>query len=95
MNIDAPFSFGPLQPAPSHDLASHSLDPSAVLALAATLFDAEPDAYVLAIAGQEFGTVHEGLSPVAEQNLRIAEVFFLGWLGDNEPAADLRGYADA
>ena len=65
----------------SHDLTSHSLSPAAVLALAVTLYDARPEAYVLGIAGVEFGEVKEGLSPLAEANLGLAEAFFLDWLG--------------
>ncbi|NNF23466.1 MAG: hydrogenase maturation protease [Rhodobacteraceae bacterium] len=95
MHADAPFGFAGVQPAPSHDLSSHSLSPAAVLALAATLFDAAPQAFVLGIGGGEFGEVKEGLSPVAEDNLCRAEAFFLDWLRSPKRQADASGYAHA
>lgn len=89
-----PFRFGAVQPAASHDLSSHSLTPDAVLALAMTLFDARPEAYVLGIAGRDFGEVREGLSPPAEEHLGLAEAFFLEWL--RSPKYELfAGCADA
>ena len=95
MNTDAPFTFASLAPAPSHDLSSHSLSPASVLALAATLFGARPEAYVLGIAGKEFGEVREGLSAVAEDNLRQAEAFFVDWLESPGPSAPVPGYSHA
>lgn len=79
MHADVPFTFSRIAPAPSHDLSSHALDPASVLALAATLFDAQPEAYLLGISGEEFGEIREGLGPVAAQNLGLAEAFFLDW----------------
>lgn len=95
MYADTPYEFAPVQPAPGDDLSSHCLSPAAVLALAATLFDAAPEAFVLGIAGAEFGEVKEGLSPIAEDNLRQAEAFFLDWLRRRERAADASGFAHA
>ncbi len=80
MNSALPFRFAALEPAASHDLSSHSLSPASVLALAATLFDARPKAFVLGISGVEFGEVREGLSKEAGENLRLAEDFFVHWL---------------
>lgn len=76
----APFSFAPLSPAQNGDVTSHSLPPAAVLTLAQTLYGAAPAAFILGIAGAEFGRVHEGLSAVATHNLDLAEAFFLDWL---------------
>ena len=95
MHADAPFLFSNVQPAPSHDLSSHSLSPAAVLALAATLFDAAPHAYVLGIAGRDFGEVREGLSVLAEENLELAEAFFLEWLRNPQVQENVSGYAHA
>lgn len=95
MHADAPFSFSSVQPVPSHDLSSHSLSPAAVLALAATLFDARPRAHVLGISGQDFGEVREGLSVLAEDNLRLAEAFFLEWLRNPQVQENMSGYAHA
>ena len=95
MKVDAPFRFGALEPAMSHDLSSHSLSPASVLALAATLFDARPKAFVLGISGVEFGEVREGLSGTAEENLRQAEDFFVEWFESPEPLKGVKGLADA
>jgi hydrogenase maturation protease len=79
MGDPAPFRFARVEPSIASDLSSHSLAPESVLALARTLFSAEPPAYVLGISGREFGKIREGLSREAEENLRLAEAFFLGW----------------
>ena len=95
MRCDAPFRFTAIGPAGSGELASHSLDPSSVLALAATLFDARPEAYLLGISGEDFGEVREGLSPMAEHNLRLAEAYFTKWMEETGLAASARGQAHA
>lgn len=95
MNADVPFRFEPLRPAASHDLSSHSLNPASVLALAATLFNASPEAHVLGISGVEFGEVREELSGEAEGNLREAEAFFLAWLEDPYITPGAKRYAEA
>ncbi len=86
--MDAPdgFHFNRIKPAGEGALSSHSLSPAAVLALAKTLYGAEPEAFILAITGYAFGKVHEGLSPRARTNLQDAEGFFQGWLSDRTPA---------
>jgi len=53
-----------LTPDTAHTNA-HALDPAGLLALAATLYDAHPDATVLSVAGPEMGH-DEGLSDTAE-----------------------------
>lgn len=95
MHDRQPFRFGAVRPAASHDLTSHGVDPPAVLTLAATLFAAEPEAYVLGISGLEFGEVREGLSAAAEKNLDRAEEFFLEWLARSGHASVARGRAHA
>lgn len=82
MDGSAPFTFARISPVETHDLTSHSLSPAAVLALSATLFGAKPKAFVLGITGYEFGEVKEGLSHKARDNLRLADVFFRGWVAD-------------
>ena len=72
----------PVVSAAAGSLASHALPPAAVLTLAQTLYGAAPEAYLLAIAGEAFGGVHEGLSIRAEANLDAAEALFLRWLTD-------------
>ena len=80
MGEQAPFRFSPVRPAGSGDVTSHSLSPATVLTLAGTLFGATPEAHLLAITGADFGRVHEGLSPVAQDNLDRAEAFFIDWI---------------
>ena len=49
--------------------STHSIRPEGVLALARTLFDAEPEAYLMGIRGYEFNAFGEGLSDAARANL--------------------------
>lgn len=59
---------------------SHSLSPAAVLELSRTLFNAQPDAYILGIKGFEFDRFEERLSAPAEANLQAALAFVGPWL---------------
>jgi hydrogenase maturation protease len=79
MDAGEPFDFAAIRPAASASLSSHSLTPAAVLALAGTLYQKHPDAFVLGIVGKDFGEVKEGLSGEARRNLGLAEAFFLDW----------------
>jgi len=83
-----PFEFGRIHPGGAGSLASHSLTPATVLELARTLYGKEPQAFVLGIAGAEFGEVKEGLSKDAMRNLDLATAFFLEWLSGGEGTAD-------
>ena len=89
MRSQAPFEFGPVAASTSHDVTSHSLSPQAVLALCNTLYGRMPEAFVLGIGGHEFGEVKEGLSPQAQQNLSLAEVFLRDWLTAKIPVGGL------
>ena len=75
------FSFAPLKPEGATSMASHELSPQAVLTLAQTLYGRVPPAYILGIAGWDYGEVKEGLSEEAKAHLDAAEVFFLDWYG--------------
>lgn len=86
LHADVPFTFTQVTPSTSHDVTSHSLSPQAVLALCNTLYGHAPEAYVLGIAGHEFGEVKEGLSPQAQSNLSFAESLLRGWLTENNRA---------
>jgi len=86
LHADVPFTFTQATPSTSHDVTSHSLSPQAVLALCNTLYGHAPEAYVLGIAGHEFGEVKEGLSPLAQSNLSFAESLLRGWLTENNRA---------
>lgn len=80
MHADTPFEFAPVAASEAYDVTSHSLSPQAVLALCQTLYGHAPDAFVLGIAGDDFGAVKEGLSPQAVANLSIAENVLRDWL---------------
>lgn len=77
---DAPFHVSEVAPDHAHDLASHSLTPGAVLALCHSLFGAFPRAMTVAISGQEFGKMQDGLGEMAKYNLERAEDWLLEWL---------------
>lgn len=85
MEAEGAYDFGEVR-AGAGTLTSHSLTPATVLALAKTLYDREPEAYLLGIAGREFGEVKEGLSETARRNLDLAEAFFLQWYGQPDSA---------
>lgn len=72
VGLDLPFRLAPLAPAPPLDLGSHALTPGAVYHLAFLLYGATPEAWVLAISGQVFGEIAEGLSPAATAHLAAA-----------------------
>ena len=74
-----PFSFTRTEAGTNAELSSHSLTPVSVLSLAGMLYGKRPQAYVLGIAGYEFGEVKEGLSAKAQHNLELAETFFVDW----------------
>ncbi|MAZ17706.1 MAG: hypothetical protein CL535_15435 [Ahrensia sp.] len=93
MGSDAPFEFARIHPGAAGSLASHSLTPATVLELARTLYGKEPQAFVLGIAGAEFGEVKEGLSEDALHNLDLAEAFFLEWLAGRDKNAGRTGVA--
>ena len=84
MGGDAPYRFTRVQADSAADLASHSLQPQAVLALAEMLYGKAPDAFVLGISGESFGEMAEGLSTTAQRNLDLAEAFFLDWFAASQ-----------
>lgn len=82
----APYSFKEIDPGSPETLGSHSLRPETVLALSETLYSTRPRAFVLGIAGYDYGEVKEGLSEQATANLTATEAFFLDWLRETVPA---------
>ena len=71
-----PFGVRRIYPGSSRlSFSSHSMDPEAVLALARTLFSAEPEAYVLGIRGYQFNAFGEELSEKAQDNLAAAVTY--------------------
>lgn len=95
MHADRPFTFVQISGSTAHDVTSHGLSPQAVLALCNTLYGHAPEAYVLGISGHDFGKVHEGLSPLAECNLTLAETFLRTRLSDIDPSQARGGLAHA
>ncbi len=68
-----PFALERIEPAAEWaSFTSHHLDPRAVLTLAAELFSARPEAYLLTIRGYEFDVLEERLSAEAQANLEAA-----------------------
>jgi hydrogenase maturation protease len=80
VGLDVPYKFSAIVPANPQVLGSHQVSPEAVLALAQLLFGGAPSGWLLAIAGEEFGEVREGLSTVAGANLLLAVDFLNNWL---------------
>jgi hydrogenase maturation protease len=70
-----PFYFRRIQPGRMPGFSSHGVEPEEVLTLAATLFGAEPEAYVLGIRGYRFNEFGEDISAGAAQNLDAAAAF--------------------
>jgi len=59
---------------------SHQVTPGAALQLAGLLFGNVPSGWILAIGGDAFDEVGEGLSPRAHGNLLLATEFLIGWI---------------
>jgi len=72
----APFTFTPVKPERGGlSFSSHSVSASQLLGMVHDLFQAKPEAWMLAIRGIEFNEFGEQLSPQAEQNLNDAVEF--------------------
>jgi hydrogenase maturation protease len=80
MGLAAPFRLTEIGTTPPDALGSHQVTPEAALALAQLLFGHRPPSWMLAIAGDQFGEVTEGLSPVAEASLAKAAGFLPDWI---------------
>ena len=76
----APYSFTEVSADMPDYLDSHNVSPRSVMTLAEQLFGSTARGFVLGIAGNEFGKIHEDLSPIACAHLDQAESFFLEWL---------------
>jgi len=88
IGLEVPFRLTPLGFTPPQALGSHQVTPEAALHLSGLLFGKTPSAWVLAIAGTEFGEVREGLSLPARQTLAQAAEFLRGWIAAaGRPAA--------
>lgn len=79
IGAEGSYSFAPVKAEGATGMGSHELSPQAVLTLCKTLYGAEPPAFVLGIAGWDYGEVKEGLSEEAKAHLDEAAAFFLDW----------------
>jgi hydrogenase maturation protease len=87
IGLAEPFRLARVTADPSGGLGSHQVSPEAALHLAGLLYGHAPPGWMLAIAGQSFGEVAEGLSPTAADNLAQAADFLAGWIVDHAKAA--------
>lgn len=69
-----------LESLPSATRGSHCISPCAALHLSELLYGKSPSAWVLAIAGTEFGEVKEGLGKAAQAHLDAAPGSLKDWL---------------
>ena len=94
IGAEGSFSFAPVTANGAAGMGSHELSPQAVLTLAKTLYGSEPPAYMLGIAGWDYGEVKEGLSAEATAHLDEAEAFFLDWYSRNSAGSGGDGAAE-
>jgi hydrogenase maturation protease len=80
IGLDGPFRLSQIARTQPETLGSHQVSPEAALALAKLLFGHAPPGWILAIAGEEFGEVKEGLSPQALINLGLAVDHLCAWI---------------
>ena len=80
IGLAVPFRMARVGDAQPTSLGSHQVSPEAALLLAGLLFGTAPPGWVLAIAGEKFGDVQEGLSICARKNLAGAVAFLRGWI---------------
>lgn len=63
------------QPKATESFTTHELDPQSVLYLTDTIYNKQPESYILGISGEDF-KLAMGLSELAESNLTKALDFF-------------------
>ena len=77
--LDNGFSFERCIPAPLTSFTSHEVSPECIVWLARDLYQASPEAFVLAIKGTKWG-LHLGLSQDAHENFSRAAEYFRAYL---------------
>lgn len=80
IGLTQPYQFTLIEQTQPQGLGSHQVTPEAALALAQLLFGHAPPGWMLAIAGEAFGEVKEGLSPLAQANLAQTVPFLRAWI---------------
>jgi hydrogenase maturation protease len=78
-----PYRFSKVGTAPPETLGSHQVSPEAAMALAGLLFGRAPPGWILAMAGDAYGEIREGLSARAEASLSCATTFLATWIASN------------
>lgn len=73
------YSFYKCIPTRTEAFTTHKLEPETVLWLANDLFNQSPEVYVMAISGVNW-ELHQGITPIAQQNFERAISFFKDWL---------------
>ena len=79
---------GPVLPAGEPRFSTHSLSPETVLSMAWKYLEAMPEAYILAIRGEDFGGFGEGLSDRARRNLSAALGFIEKFLEERTSSCE-------
>jgi len=79
-----PFAFRVVKPAATLSFSTHSVEPGALLTLAADLFGCAPKMFTVAIRGYAFEGFGESLTPGARHNLDAALAFLRESLIDGE-----------
>lgn len=74
-NIENGFYCEACKPEDNHSFTTHGLDPEAVLHLCNTLYNGNPEAYIIGIQGYEWSLKH-GLSQKAVRNINAALRYF-------------------
>ncbi|MBE0645262.1 MAG: hydrogenase maturation protease [Bacteroidetes bacterium] len=72
VNGAEPYFIEKVEPKEALSFSSHSVEPSVLLHMAQTLFQAKTRAYILGIRGYDFNEFGERLSPRAAENLEKA-----------------------
>lgn len=83
-----PFELRPVLPAGEPRFSTHSLAPETVLSMAWKYLDAMPEAWVLAIRGEDFDGFGEELSDRAQRNLSAALGFIEGFLEERTSSCE-------
>ncbi len=84
---EAPFYFRRLVPVADAGFSTHGAEPAGVVGLAASVFGAEPAAYVLGIRGRSFAMFVEEPTAEALADLDRAETFLRALLSAGDPSA--------
>lgn len=90
-----PFRFDRVQPGPDGGFSTHHVEPAAVMTLAASLFHASTEGYVLGIRGYQFEMFCEALSDGALLNFEAAIAFLEPLLRQGLPRTEAQAALEA